>query len=217
VTLDADGFALRAGALGVDGRRELLAIMAPQDHAARNMLWLRPALRPALARLGADALATEVLGAPAFPINALHFDKTPEANWKVPGHQDLMMPAERPVDEPGFTGWCEKGGVVHVEPPAPVLAGLIALRIHFDDCPARNGALAVVPGSHRGGKLGDAALAALPRDAYVPCEARAGDILLCRPLLVHRSSPSELPGHRRVLHVVYASADPGAVVRWRRA
>jgi hypothetical protein len=217
VTLDADGLELRPGALGVGERRELLAIVAPEGHTARNLLELRPALRPALARLGIDALATEVLGAPAFAINALHFDKTPGANWKVPGHQDLMMPVERAVDEPGFTGWCEKGGVVHVEPPAAVLAGLIALRIHFDDCPASNGALAVVPGSHRHGKLGDAALAALPREAYVPCAARSGDILLCRPLLVHRSSPSELPGHRRVLHVVYASADPGSVVRWRRA
>jgi hypothetical protein len=67
------------------------------------------------------------------------------------------------------------------------------------------------------GKLGDAALAAIEREAYVPCPAGAGDVLLCRPLLVHRSSAAVTPSHRRVLHVVYASGEPGAVVRWRRA
>jgi ectoine hydroxylase-related dioxygenase (phytanoyl-CoA dioxygenase family) len=92
---------------------------------------------------------------------------------------------------------------------------MVALRIHLDDCPAANGALAVIPGSHLQGKLGDVALGELPRDGYVPCEAAAGDVLAMRPLLVHRSSPAEVPARRRVVHVVYAAGQPGEKVRWK--
>jgi Phytanoyl-CoA dioxygenase (PhyH) len=208
------GHVLRPGALD-QGQLALLANLLPASHAARNLLWERAGLRVALESLGLDAVAAEALGAPAIPVNVVLLDKTAGANWKVPGHQDLVMPVEREIDEPGFHGWTTKQGVVHVEPPVAVLEKMVALRIHLDDCPASNGALAVVPGSHRRGKLRDTELTQLPREAFVPCEAAAGDVLLMRPLLVHRSSPAEAPAHRRVLHVVYASDQPGEKVRWK--
>lgn len=36
-------------------------------------------------------LVTSVLGGDAFPVRAILFDKVPEANWKVPWHQDLSI------------------------------------------------------------------------------------------------------------------------------
>ena len=87
--------------------------------------------------------------------------------------------------------------MIHVEPPTEVLAGLVALRIHFDDTTADNGALAVVPASHL---RGSCATPTWPR---------------CGPS--SRSSPAVSPSHRRVLHVVYASEEPGPHVRWKRA
>jgi hypothetical protein len=212
--LDEAGYALRRRALDGD-QRALLANLLPDTHAARNLLWERAELRATLSYLRLDELASEALGEPAMPINLLLLDKTAEANWKVPGHQDRVLPVDAQVDEPGFEGWTTKQGVVHVEPPVAVLEKMVALRIHLDDCPASNGALAVIPGSHRGGKLGDAALAELPHDGYVPCEAAAGDVLVMRPLLVHRSSPAEAPTRRRVVHVVYAADHPGEKVRWK--
>jgi len=214
--LEEAGHAFRRRALD-QGQLSLLANLLPEAHAARNLLWERAGLRVALDYLGLDAIAAQALGEPAIPVNAVLLDKTAGANWKVPGHQDLVMPVEREVDEPGFEGWTIKQGVIHVEPPVTVLETMVALRIHLDDCPSSNGALAVVPGSHRRGKLRDAELSELPREAFVPCEALAGDVLLMRPLLVHRSSPAETPAHRRVLHVVYASDQPGKKVRWKEA
>ena len=127
------------------------------------------------------------------------------------------MPVDAEVpSEPGFSGWTTKAGTIHAEPPVEVLAGLVALRIHFDDAPADNGALAVVLGSHLGGKLRDADLAALRPDQFVQVEVAAGDVLLIKPLIVHRSSPAVSPSHRRVLHVVYASREPGRELRWKR-
>ncbi len=154
-----------------------------------------------------------MFGSPAFPINVTYFDKNADANWKVPGHQDLMMPVEREVAEPGFSGWNRKLGVVYVEPPAEVLSNLVALRVHLDACSAANGALAVVPESHRRGKLRDADITAIPSDDFTICDAAAGDILLMKPLLVHRSSQGTEPSHRRVLHIVYATEQPGKNLR----
>ena len=223
--LQSDGFTLVREVLAPSQLTELLSVILPKPdspgvhpapYALRNLLWDRPQMSTTLAGLGIHDIASKALGGPAFAINALYFDKTNRANWKVPCHQDVMMPVEERVDEPGFGGWTVKAGVPHVEPPADVLAGLVALRIHFDDCPAANGSLSVLPGSHCGGKLRDADLGALGRGSFVDCEAKMGDVLVMRPLLVHRSSAALDPKHRRVLHVVYATKEPGSTVRWKR-
>ena len=37
------------------------------------------------------------------------------------------------------------------------------------------------------------------------CTAKAGDVLVMRPLLLHSSSPAMQPLHRRVIHTEYAA------------
>src|SRR5256885_1123657 len=131
------GFALRRQALSSSRLAELLSLVLPGDewpsqrplpHALRNVLWDRGELAGTLTCLGVDDIASEGLGRPAFAINAIYFDKTSRANWKVPCHQDLIMPVEAQADEAGFAGWTVKAGVPHVEPPTDVLAGLAAER-----------------------------------------------------------------------------------------
>ncbi|RPI81244.1 MAG: phytanoyl-CoA dioxygenase, partial [Planctomycetaceae bacterium] len=184
-------------------------------YAIRNLLWEVPGIKAILAQLGFDQLATDALGFPAYPISATMFDKTSGANWIVPAHQDLIMPVECRVDEPGFTGWKTKLGVAYVEPPTEVLSRLVALRAHLDDCPATNGALEVVPGSHQKGKLQDGDILAIDSTLFSVCSAALGDVLLMSPLIVHRSTASKTPVHRRVLHLVYACEQPGVGVRWK--
>ena len=229
IDLEEFGFALCRRALGPNQLSSLLDLVQSTSdqigvrsrgggaYAARNLLWDRPNTALLLAESGLDLLATDALGAAAFPINATYFDKTADANWAVPGHQDVMMPVEREVAEPGFSGWRTKLGVVYVEPPLEVLSKLVALRVHFDDCPLANGALAVVSGSHLLGKLRDAETSAITPNVYTTCAAAAGDVLALKPLIVHRSSPAAVPAHRRVLHVVYAAEQPGEQVRWKQA
>jgi len=81
-------------------------------------------------------------------------------------------------------------------------------------CPADNGALAVLPGSHTHGRWAASELAALRAEQFTVVPARRGDVLLLRPLLVHRSSPAVVAERRRVLHVVYAREHPSPV-QWR--
>ena len=228
-TLEEFGFAFRRNALGADQLAILLELFHPGSkqtgtrrrgggaYAARNVLWDHPGVGTTFDRLGLNEIAAEALGNEAFPINATYFDKNADANWKVPGHQDLMMPVECETTEPGFCGWRKKLGVVYVQPPAEILANLVALRLHLDDCPSSNGALAVAPGSHLRGKLRDSDITAMSSEQFTICAAAAGDVLLMKPLLVHRSSAAIVPSRRRVLHIVFATEEPGATVRWKRS
>lgn len=226
--LEANGFAVISNAITADDRARLLAITAPQEcmlgkrakrdatYAMRHLLWERPGLRDLLRATGIDQLVHRVLNCSAEPISVTYFDKNPSANWKVGAHQDLLMPVEAATSDPEFRNWTKKLGVVYVEPPLSVLETLTAARLHFDDCPASNGPLTVVPQSHLRGRLDVAEAAQWSGNDFVVVPAAAGDMLLMRPLLLHRSSAASQRADRRVLHVVYAASQPGGSVRWRR-
>lgn len=160
-------------------------------------------------------LACLLAGQSARPTKATYFDKRPEANWSLPLHQDLTITVHTKVEIPGYTHWSIKAGAPHVQPPVRVLEGIVALRIHLDDCPAENGVLEVVPGSHLQGRISAEALRKMHLDGRaVICPARAGDVLAMRPLLVHGSSKARVPKRRRVLHVEYATAELDAPLQW---
>ncbi|HET9956722.1 MAG TPA: hypothetical protein VFQ61_19635 [Polyangiaceae bacterium] len=50
-------------------------------------------------------------------------------------------------------------------------------------------------------------LGQLPAEAFRYYDCRAGDVLLMKPLLVHRSPRAANPARRRVLHVLYAPVE----------
>ena len=150
-------------------------------------------------------MATAALGERAVPIDATFFDKHARANWTVPGHQDRIIAIAGATERKHRI----RDGIAYAELDAQTLAGLIALRIHFDVADGDTGALCVVPGSHRNGVMTNGQIREIPVERYVPCTAAAGDVLVLRPLLLHRSAPSRGDGQRRVLHVVYATMEVG--------
>ena len=138
-------------------------------------------------------------------MRAIYFDKSPDTNWLVAWHQDVTLAIRAKADVPEFGPWSIKGGVPHVQPPATLLERMLTVRLHLDDADELNGALRVIPGSHRDGKLSAANIAEFRnRSSEVVCSVLAGDALLMRPLLLHASGRSESPRHRRVLHIEYA-------------
>jgi ectoine hydroxylase-related dioxygenase (phytanoyl-CoA dioxygenase family) len=158
--------------------------------------------------VGALALSAKILdlvamafGDGAFPVRSIFFDKTPEANWLVPWHQDLTIAVSQQMDIPGYGPWSKKDGVTHVQPSVEILESMITLRLHLDDCDETNGALRVIPGSHRHGRLSACQISEVrSRQPEVLCAARAGDALLMRPLLLHSSAEALSPSHRRIVH-----------------
>jgi hypothetical protein len=184
------------------------------EPARRDVLEQCAGLRAMLAASPLSTLARDLLGGKPHAIAAILFDKQPGSNWVVAAHQDLAMPFAERTEAEGYSGWTTKGGVPHALPPDRVLQRLVALRLHLDDCPADNGALAVLPGSHARGRWAPGELAALRSEQFAIVAARRGDVLALRPLLVHRSAPAVVATRRRVLHIVYANSEPSPL-RWR--
>lgn len=218
---DRDGFVVLEGVVDAEGLDRLraavskLAFPLRQSGGVRGVLGKARELQP-FAEDGPPArLARTVLGSAARPVKATLFDKTPAANWKVPWHQDLSIAVEERREVPGFGPWSVKDGVVHVQPPIAILEGIVAVRVHLDAAGPETGTLRVVPGSHRLGRLGPDDIERVRAElGEVGCPVSAGGAMLMAPLLLHASSASRTPGHRRVLHLEYSAlALPGGL-RW---
>jgi ectoine hydroxylase-related dioxygenase (phytanoyl-CoA dioxygenase family) len=108
---------------------------------------------------------------------------------------------------PSWKNWSIKRGAHHVQPQAKILARMVTLRLHLDDCPVENGALRVLPGSHRQGVLSREAIRSIGDHRAQAIPAKAGDALFMRPLMLHASRAAETPAHRRVLHLEFAPDD----------
>jgi phytanoyl-CoA dioxygenase PhyH len=159
--------------------------------------------------------ARAILGAGARPVRAILFDKTADNNWAVPWHQDRTIAVRERRDCPGFGPWSVKDGVVHVEPPFDIIADMITIRAHLDDCADDNAPLLVVPGSHRLGRVAAGETAAIAdAHGHAACLAVAGDLWIYATSVVHASERARIPQRRRVLQVDYASGDLPGGLQW---
>ncbi len=133
----------------------------------------------------------------------------------VPWHQDLTIALAEQHEVAGFKNWTCKHGAFHVQPPVSVLQDQVTLRIHLDGCPESNGALRVVPGSHRLGRIKQERIQELRESmGEVGCAAQRGDVLVMSPLLLHASPKALEASHRRIVHVEYSAAQLPAPLHW---
>lgn len=184
-------------------------------YGVRQLLSVLPGLRAILMRTPFIELAQRILGESARPVKGIYFDKTQEANWPVPWHQDVTITIRERRDVPGFEMRPVTEGLVHAIPPVELSQQILALRIHLDDAAADHGALRVIAGSHLCGRLAaDALHRQISAGSEQTVAVRRGDIMLMRPLLLHASSPCQRPDHRRVIHVEYASFDLPSGLEW---
>ena len=183
-------------------------------HGARNLLRV-DAVRELACSPRVREVMEALLGPACFAVRGLYFDKPLGANWMVPWHQDLHIAVKTRADLPGFAAWSVKAGVPHVEPPFDLLERMATIRIHLDAAHAGNGALRVIAGSHRLGRLSaDDVDAARLRDPETLCEVPAGGALLMRPALLHASSNAGGGRARRVVHLEFAAEDLPAGLEW---
>ena len=183
------------------GLRNLMAAV-PLTRDLANSRELRSIVRP-------------VLGNTARVVRTIYFDKHKDANWKVAWHQDLTIAVREKVDVEGFRAWSVKAEITHVQPSVAVLEKMLTLRVHLDDTSEANGALRVLPGTHRHGRLDpDQIQYWKQHQKVVTCSVNRGGVVAMRPLLLHSSLPSLNPTHRRVLHFEYASVALPAGLEW---
>lgn len=178
-----------------------------QVYGIRNLVEVWPTALAVAREPGMRAAIGSVLPRAFGLVRSIFFDKPPRRTWSLPWHRDLTI-AVRDVKGANreFLRPTLKAGVPHVEAPAWLLRDMLTVRVALDDVGDENGPLLVIPGSHR-----DVSAEDLPTERELkamvrPMHMRAGDVLLIRPLVVHRSGPSR-PGtsrHRRTLHFEFA-------------
>jgi ectoine hydroxylase-related dioxygenase (phytanoyl-CoA dioxygenase family) len=182
-------------------------------YGVRNLLKICSAVRQLAIDARLRQFVTPILGDSAFAVRAIFFDKAPGGNWSLFWHQDNVVAVAERREAPGFVGWSQKAGVWQVQPPADVLANMVAVRIHLDDSTPLNGPLRVLPGSHRQGWIEDV-------DEWkqnvreVVCTVRCGGAVIIRPLTLHASAASESTDHRRVIHIEYAAEELPHGLAW---
>jgi ectoine hydroxylase-related dioxygenase (phytanoyl-CoA dioxygenase family) len=226
IDVERDGFAICENILSAREVELLLDALQRIDQSAsvrkrggvfavRNLLDVSPEVRELAASVLIRRLVEPILGADFFPVRGILFDKIPDANWKVPWHQDVTIAVREKVETEDFGPWSMKADVLHVQPPAYVLESMVSLRLHLDPCTEENGALRVIPASHRLGRIPEDRIASI-REATPEqvCAVATGGALLMRPLLLHASAPSQVPGHRRVIHIDFASAELPNGLEW---
>jgi ectoine hydroxylase-related dioxygenase (phytanoyl-CoA dioxygenase family) len=185
--------------------------------AVRNLLDMSPAIEELAHSTAVRELIEPVLGSDCFPVRGILFDKIPDANWKVPWHQDVTIAVQEKVEAEGFGPWSTKSDVLHVQPPAYVLERMLSVRLHLDTCGEANGALRVIPGSHRQGRIPEEQIPSVRQaSSEHVCALEVGGALLMRPLLLHASSPSLVPEHRRVVHLDFAAVQLPRGMKWFR-
>jgi ectoine hydroxylase-related dioxygenase (phytanoyl-CoA dioxygenase family) len=221
--LDANGFAHIAGLLdtqcvrmlseAIDGLGQSQSGPGIRDLAAKSSV-----VREIASSSNVMAVICAALDSRAKLVRSILFMKTVESNWGVSWHQDLSIAVRSRQDVPGYSGWSEKDGIAHVQPPELVLERMVALRIHLDSTDESNGALLVSPGSHKMGRIpaGEAAVAARKLGSQT-CIAAVGDVILMRPLTLHASYKSKSKKPRRIIHLEYAGVELAAPLQWNEA
>jgi ectoine hydroxylase-related dioxygenase (phytanoyl-CoA dioxygenase family) len=104
------------------------------------------------------------------------------------------LPLREKRETDGWGPWSVKAGILYAHAPARALD-------------AANGPLRVLPGTHtRGVMTDDEVHAESEKIPATECHAKAGAIVVMKPLLIHASSKSIGDAPRRVLHIEYAAS-----------
>jgi ectoine hydroxylase-related dioxygenase (phytanoyl-CoA dioxygenase family) len=195
--------------------REGVSIRRGRVFGARNLLTQLPSLTGIVENLLLRTSVKRFIGDRPRPVRCLFFDKNASANWGVGWHQDLTIAVHRKRPVAGFRSWTLKAGIPHVQPPVSILEKIVALRLHLDVADESNGALRVIPGSHKLGRLTPILIEQLATTKRaLPCPVNTGGALFMKPLLLHSSLSSRSPSHRRVVHLEFCAGELPGRLEW---
>jgi ectoine hydroxylase-related dioxygenase (phytanoyl-CoA dioxygenase family) len=215
-----DGYYLIQGAFcdeNITNLQNELSIFegTPNNYGVRDLMNKAPYIKSMASSFPLIDIAKEILGNNARPVRSVFFDKVEGANWNVAWHQDTSIALKSKHEIDGFSHWSVKQGVAHAEPPAEYLANTLTLRIHIDKANVETGALRVVPGTHKAGRIKSSEILKIVENStIVECDANPGDVLLMNPLLFHSSRKATRPNHRRIIHIEYSAMELPLPLAW---
>lgn len=206
------GYEIVPGVLSLDLVEELLGYIQRNPHndgfGVRNFLPNNPEVVQVLQNAPElTALLKEQL-AEATCVRSIYFDKPPKANWVVGWHQDLTMNLNSIPEGKDWKNTRSVSGRVVSQPGMEVLQAMITIRIHLDDTDGTNGALRVLPGSHRRGVIRNYSPSPEQiRKRTIECHVPRGGLMLMKPLTLHASRRTvNTNASRRVIHLEFLEA-----------
>ncbi|RFZ85296.1 phytanoyl-CoA dioxygenase [Mucilaginibacter terrenus] len=158
-------------------------------------------------------LVRKLFGSDFFVVKSIYFDKPVASNWFVAWHQDLTISVKDKLTAEGYGPWTVKQGQFAVQPPLSILESNFTIRIHLDDADAGNGALKVIPGSHRKGIYRPDQIDSTTESAIV-CDVKSGGVMVMRPLLMHASGRTTNNKPRKVIHIEFSRDDLAKGLSW---
>lgn len=168
--------------------------------AIRRVLQEIPDIIPYLFKEQFKKIITVYCNQGCFITKSIYFDKPAHSNWFVAYHQDLTISVDKKMNIPGFGPWTVKQDQFAVQPPVAILQRSLTFRIHLDDTDETNGALKVIPGSHRKGIYRPETID-WQKEREEICRVKKGGVMLMSPLLLHASARSTDAKRRRVIHI----------------
>jgi ectoine hydroxylase-related dioxygenase (phytanoyl-CoA dioxygenase family) len=155
----------------------------------------------------------ELAGEDYFVVKSIYFDKPESSNWYVPWHQDLTVSVDRKCILEGFGPWTIRQNQFAVQPPVDFLENILTIRIHLDDTDGHNGALKVIPGSHRK-KIYRPETIDWTVETEESCSVKRGGIMLMKPLTLHSSGRTTNGNKRRVIHIECSNKVLPREIQW---
>jgi len=143
------------------------------------------------------------------------FCKNLKTNWFVPWHQDSVVAVSDKIHKDGWRNWRKKDMAYYAEAPESVLANTVIFRFHLSEANEDNGCTYVLPSTATHGRLNhDMIEMHTIQNDGVPCNGKAGDCWITRPLTLHRSLRSQSPIERRILHLEFCGEPLPDGITW---
>ncbi|HUP14323.1 MAG TPA: phytanoyl-CoA dioxygenase family protein [Niastella sp.] len=181
--------------------------------AIRRFVKEVPAISPLVFSSRLRNIIDQLFGSGYFLVKSIYFDKPEESNWFVAYHQDLTISVDQKKQVTGFEQWTVKNDQFAVQPPVALLENIFTVRIHLDDTDENNGALKIVPGSHRKGIYRPETID-WNTEKEVVCKVQSGGIMIMQPLLLHASNRTTNNNKRRVIHLEFSNQLLPGELQW---
>jgi ectoine hydroxylase-related dioxygenase (phytanoyl-CoA dioxygenase family) len=181
--------------------------------AIRRFVKEVPAIGPLIFNSRLRTMIDQLFGPEYFLVKSIYFDKPEQSNWFVAYHQDLTISVNEKKQVAGFDQWTVKNDQFAVQPPVALLENIFTIRIHLDDTDENNGALKIVPGSHRKGIYRPETID-WNTEKEVVCKVQSGGIMIMQPLLLHASNKTTNNNKRRVIHLEFSNQLLPGELQW---
>lgn len=181
--------------------------------AIRQFLKEVPQTLPLIFTEKLNAIISSLFGNDYFVVKSIYFDKPGDSNWFVSYHQDLTISVDKKEDIEGYGPWTVKQNQYAVQPPLHILENNFTIRVHLDDTDENNGALRVIPQSHKKSIYRPETID-WSNEKEVTCNVQKGGVMFMRPLLLHASSRTTNNKKRRVVHIEFSNINLPEPLQW---